>query len=81
MNERDIRVLFGRRLKQIRLEKGLTQERLAETTSVSVDLISNIERGVNAPSFKTLAKISTALEVSPNELFNFHSLPLKVTND
>jgi transcriptional regulator with XRE-family HTH domain len=52
-------------------KKNLTQEHLAEDTGVSVDLISNIERGVNAPSFKTLEKLSTVLHVSPCELFDF----------
>ncbi len=72
MDDRELRVLFGKRLKQIRLEKGLTQEQLAEDTSVSTDMIGNIERGVNAPSFKTLAKLTLALNVKLNDLFTFH---------
>ena len=66
-----LQALFGRRLQYLRRQRKLTQERLAEATEVSVDLISNIERGVNAPSFKTIEKLSTALNVSPDELFDF----------
>jgi transcriptional regulator with XRE-family HTH domain len=66
-----LQTLFGQRLQSLRRQKNLTQEHLAEDTEVSVDLISNIERGVNAPSFKTLEKLSTVLHVSPCELFDF----------
>jgi transcriptional regulator with XRE-family HTH domain len=52
----------------------MTQEQLAEAIGVSVDLISNIERGVNAPSFKTIEKLSQTLNVPPKELFDFSSL-------
>jgi Helix-turn-helix len=36
--------------------RDLTQEQLAEAARISVDMLSNIERGVNAPSFETLAR-------------------------
>ncbi len=53
---------FGKRLRQLRLQNSMTQEQLAESTDVSVDLISNIERGINAPSFKTLEKLESVLD-------------------
>ena len=69
-----LRALFGQRLRQLRREKNITQERLAETIGVSVDLISNIERGVNAPSFETLEKLAETLDVPVKELFDFSGL-------
>jgi transcriptional regulator with XRE-family HTH domain len=69
-----LRVSFGRRLRQIRREKNLTQEYLAEATGVSVDLISNIERGINAPSFETLEKLAEALDIPVKDLFEFSRL-------
>lgn len=66
--------LFGQKLRQIRHQQNLTQEQLAEMATVSVDLISNIERGVNAPSFKTLEKLSVALKLPPEELFSFDQI-------
>lgn len=66
-----LRALFGQRLRQLRRHKHMTQERLAEAVSVSVDLISNIERGVNAPSFETLEKLAECLEVPVKDLFDF----------
>jgi transcriptional regulator with XRE-family HTH domain len=49
----------------------LTQERLAETTGISVEFLSNIERGINAPSFETIEKLAKVLNVSYHELFDF----------
>ena len=64
MNE--LKIQFGRSLKAIRKQINLTQEQLAETVGVSVEFISNIERGINAPSFKTLENLSRSdLVVSP----------------
>ena len=53
-----LRVQFGRRLRQLRRQKDMTQEQLAEAAGISVDRLSNIERGVNAPSFETLEKLA-----------------------
>jgi transcriptional regulator with XRE-family HTH domain len=62
---------FGRRLRQIRRYKDLTQEQLAEAVGISVKFLSNIERGINAPSFETLEKLSKILRVPVEELFHF----------
>lgn len=66
-----LRASFGNRLRQLRLQRSMTQESLAESAGVSVDLISNIERGVNAPSFKTLEKLAKSLHVPVKDLFEF----------
>ena len=63
--------LFGKKLREIRKERGLTQEQLAEKVNVSYQAISNIERGLTGPSFSTLADIAKALKVKPKELFDF----------
>lgn len=62
---------FGRRLRFVRRQRDLTQEELAEAIDVSVEFISNIERGINAPSFATLEKLATVLKASYSELFDF----------
>jgi transcriptional regulator with XRE-family HTH domain len=64
-------VQFGLRLKQLRLAHGLTQERLAELSGISVDFLSLIERGRNSPSFQNLSELSVALKVDVGELFAF----------
>ena len=67
----DLRKEFGLRLRTLRRQAGLTQEQLAEAANVSVDFISLVERGINAPSFENLDKLAKALDVPIRELFNF----------
>ena len=67
----NLRVLFGKRLKYLRRLKDLTQEQLAEKTGISVEFLSNVERGINAPSFETLEKLAKVLNCSYSDLFDF----------
>ncbi|MFN6563433.1 MAG: helix-turn-helix domain-containing protein [Nostoc sp. ChiSLP01] len=67
----NLRTQFGRKLRQIRRLKNLTQQQLAEATGISVEFLSNIERGINAPSFDTLEKLVEVLNVSYVDLFDF----------
>lgn len=62
---------FGTRLRYFRKERKLTQEQLAEAVNVSVEFISNVERGVNAPSFRTLEKLSYILKIPVKDFFDF----------
>jgi transcriptional regulator with XRE-family HTH domain len=50
---------------------GKTQEEFAEMAGMSVDFLSLIERGRNAPSFKKLEKMIKGLGVSAAYLFTF----------
>ena len=68
---RRLREQFGHRLISIRQQRQLTQEQFAELVGISVDFLSLIERGINAPSFETLEKLSERLEVSVAYLFSF----------
>lgn len=67
----DIRKEFGKRLKALRIEAELTQEQLAGKADISVDFLSLIERGINAPSFDNLENLSRALDKPLKELFDF----------
>lgn len=67
----DLRKKFGKRLQTLRRQAGLTQEQLAEATGISVDFISLVERGINAPSFDNLEKLAKALGVPIRVLFDF----------
>jgi transcriptional regulator with XRE-family HTH domain len=51
----------------------MSQERFAETLGISVDFLSLIERGRNAPSFETLDRMARRLRLSVAELFTFDS--------
>jgi transcriptional regulator with XRE-family HTH domain len=64
---------FGRHLAQLRSEKRLTQEQLAEAANISLDFLSLIERGLRAPSFATIERLSNALGVEVKYLFDFEA--------
>jgi len=66
-----IKHLFGKRLRRLRRQADLTQEQLAERIGVSVEFVSNMERGINAPSFETLEKLADSLKLRVSELFEY----------
>lgn len=68
-----LRQKFGKHLREIRAQRRMTQEQFAETLDLSVDFLSLIERGKNAPSFETLDKIAKRLKMSVADLFDFSS--------
>jgi len=66
-----LREKFGNRIKTIRLARSMSQEQFAELLQISVDFLSLIERGINAPSFENLEVFSTQLGIPVHELFVF----------
>jgi len=62
---------FGQRLRDIRQERRMTQEQFAELLGISVDFLSLIERGNNAPSFEMLDVFSAQLGIPVAVLFTF----------
>ena len=71
MNDDFIYKSIGRRIKYIRDKKGLTQEKLAEKSGLSLDYIGKIEVNINKPGLRSLIKIANALEIQIKELFDF----------
>ena len=71
MDEKRIYKSIGQRIKVLRESKGLTQEKLAEKSGLSLDFIGKIEVNINEPGLKSLIKIANALAVHIKELFEF----------
>jgi transcriptional regulator with XRE-family HTH domain len=63
--------LLAKRLKEIRSEKGITQEELAYRSELTLSQIARIETIKINPTISTIFKIVRALDVPLNELFNF----------
>ena len=59
---------IGRRIRAVRIEKGMTQANLAEATGVGVTHISHVETGNGIPSLQTFLDIVNALNCSADEL-------------
>jgi transcriptional regulator with XRE-family HTH domain len=62
---------LGQRIASLRKSRKLTQEQLAEAVGCSVEFVSLVERGVNAPSVSGLEKFAKILKVEVRELFTF----------
>lgn len=69
MGIRKLRNSIGRKLKSLRLERGLSQEKLAECVDMSREHISCIERGKNLASTETLYYLAKFFEVDIKEFF------------
>ena len=59
---------FGRRLRELRLERGLSQEKLGELAGLDRTYVSSAEAGRRNVSLKTIYKLAEALGVEAAEL-------------
>ncbi len=67
MTEMDLREI-GKRIHDRRKQMGLTQEQLAEKMNVSIQMVSNLERGNKAIRIENLIRLSKILEASTDYL-------------
>jgi transcriptional regulator with XRE-family HTH domain len=66
--DQKILVQFGRRLQEVRTDRGMSQEKLAESAHLDRTYISLLERGKRNPSFLCVISLCRALDI---ELFEF----------
>lgn len=60
--------IFGKRLRQLRLAAGWTQEQFAEAAGITTTYTSDLERGTKVPSLTIALRISRAFRISIAEL-------------
>ena len=65
----DIKQKFGKNLKRLRLEKGISQETLALTADLDRTYIPSIEKGLRNVSITVAEKLAIAVNVDITELF------------
>ncbi|HIP72420.1 MAG TPA: XRE family transcriptional regulator [Anaerolineae bacterium] len=68
-----LRQQFAKRLKELRQQKGMTQEELATSSKLSISFIRALEQNVHSPSLTSIELLAKALSVEPKDLFDFHS--------
>jgi transcriptional regulator with XRE-family HTH domain len=70
----DIKSLLGKRIRELRKQKGLSQEELGWKSDLHFTYIGAVERGEKNCSIITLEKIAKGLEININDLFDkpFH---------
>ena len=61
---------LGRRIRELRLAKEWSQERLAEHAGLDRSYVAGIEVGARNPSLKALDQLATALSVRLSEFFD-----------
>ena len=72
-----ILLALGKNVSDLRKEKGLTQEQLAERSGLDSTYISGIERGVRNPSFKSLVSLAIGFGISVSEVCSKIKPPIR----
>lgn len=65
----DVRKTIGWNLRRLRVDKGLSQERLALEAGIDRSYVGRVERGMENVTVSTLEAISLTLDVHVSELF------------
>ena len=73
-----IRVIqaFGKHLKKVRKEKGMTQNNLENKSGLSLRMISDMEGGITQPTLTTLFKLAKGLNMALVELMEPFSMDI-----
>lgn len=67
----DPKVLFGRRLAELRRAKGWSQEKLALESGLARSYLGGVERGQRNIALVNICKLAETLGVSPSKLMEF----------
>jgi len=70
---------LSERIRQIRLQKGLSQENMADMLGLSTTAYGDVERGRTELSFSRLENIAKLLDIPLPELLGFESLTMSET--
>ncbi len=70
----EIKQLFGKKVRNLRIKKGLTQDELAKMAGISQRSLSGIETGENFLSAETLTNLLKCFDISIDELFMIEHL-------
>ena len=68
--ETDPKKLVGKRIRELRLKKGISQEALADEAGVHRTYMGSVERGERNISLENIVRIARALQVVPSELLH-----------
>lgn len=64
------RIAFGKRLRELRLERGVSQEKLAELAGLHRNYVGVLERARQSATLDAICKLAAALNVRPADLLD-----------
>jgi transcriptional regulator with XRE-family HTH domain len=64
----DNRVLFGMRVRELRIAASLSQEQLADDAGLDRSYVGSVERGERNISLENICKLASALKCAPSRL-------------
>jgi transcriptional regulator with XRE-family HTH domain len=64
----DPRIIFGKRVRELRVERRLSQEKLAELADLHRNYVGGVERGERNVSLLNIVKLAHGLSVRPSKL-------------
>jgi transcriptional regulator with XRE-family HTH domain len=65
----EIKVRFGKRVRQLRKERGLSQEAFADSCELDRTYLGGVERGERNISLVNISKIALGLDITISDLF------------
>lgn len=74
LNKKDFQILLGKRIRQLRESKKITQTELGNLCDIDRPNMNRIEAGNTNPSSYLLYVIANKLQVEPSELLNFETI-------
>lgn len=74
LDDKDLNILFGLKLRKIRTDKKMSQEEFAFHVGLHRTYIGQVERAEKNITLKNIGKIAQALNIDPKELFNFDDI-------
>jgi len=67
------RIIFGRRVRELRLQRGLSQEKLAELADLHRNYVGGVERGERNIALLNIVALAHALKIKPAKLIEYIS--------
>ena len=67
----NVKIKFGKKIKKLRVQKGLSQEKLALIAGIDRTYIPAIEKGERNISISIIERLADGLNVEISELFKF----------
>lgn len=74
----DLKEAFGKVIREVREDAGLSQQELADYSDVDRTYISDLERGLYYPSLNTVYKLAEILKITPHKLIQKVDVFLKL---